>query len=474
MSAADEPRAMNSGERPSVVIVGGGLAGLATAVALADTDCRVRLLEARRSLGGRAGSFRDPATGETIDHCQHVSMGCCTNLADFCRRVGVADAFRRDHSLHFIGPDATEYRFAASPLPAPFHLAPAFWRLKYLSVGERYRIGRAMWNLMRLAPGDNPSLPTVGEWLIGQHQSPRAIELFWSVILVSALGEDLDRASLAAARKVIVDGFLSARDAYVVEVPRVPLAELYGEPLLRWLAGQGIGVSLETAVRGVSLVDGRPSVTLASGETIGCDDVVLAVPWHKLAELVDDAIAGQWPWLGEMTAVRPSPISGVHLWFDRPIMTLDHAVLPGRLSQWVFRRDDGGERGHYYQVVISASHNLAGRDRAHVIAEVHRELASIWPQAADARLLNARLVTEHAAVFSVGPGLDCLRPRQQTTVPGVLVAGDWTATGWPATMEGAVRSGYLAAEAISRRVGDPRSFLVPDLPRGFWSRLLIS
>ncbi len=147
-----------AGARPSVAIVGGGLAGLATAVALAENDCRVQLLESRRSLGGRAGSFRDPATGELVDHCQHVSMGCCTNLADFCRRVGIAERFRRDRRLNFIGPDGRHYTLSAALLPAPFHLAPAFWRLKYLSAPERLAIGRAMWKLMRRPPDDDDAL----------------------------------------------------------------------------------------------------------------------------------------------------------------------------------------------------------------------------------------------------------------------------------------------------------------------------
>ncbi len=468
-----------SDARPSVAIVGGGLAGLAAAVALAQSDCRVQLFESRRSLGGRAGSFRDPASGEVVDHCQHVSMGCCTNLADFCRRVGVDRWFRRDRRLNFIGPDGGYYPFAAGWLPAPFHLAGAFWRLKYLSVRDRLAIGRAMWSLMRHPVDDDERAPTVGAWLAGQGQSARAIEWFWSVILVSALGEALDRASLAAARKVIVDGFLAAREAYVVEVPEVPLAGLYGETLEGWLAEHGVEVRLGAAARRVSRAE-RPLVALADGEEIHADFVVLAVPWHKIAELVDERLAAAWPWLAPMSAVGASPITGVHLWFDRPIMPYEHAVLPGRLSQWLFRRSGtsghgtgqtGG--GHYYQVVVSASRELAGRPRDEIIDEVCRELGAIFPRAAAAKRMHARLVTEQAAVFSVRPGLDRIRPAQQTPTAGVLVAGDWTATGWPATMEGAVRSGYLAAEEVLRASGRARRLLVDDLTRGFWARILI-
>ncbi len=459
--------------RPRITIVGGGLAGLAAAVALAESDCQVELFEARRSLGGRAGSFRDPATGEQVDHCQHVSMGCCTNLADLCRRIGVGDAFRRIDTLHFVGPDGSWYDLKASRLPAPLHLAPAFWRMKYLSAAERYRIGRAMWKLMRETPHDLDTAPSVGRWLRMQRQSTRAIEQFWGVILTSALGEDLDRASLPAARKVIVDGFLSARDGYVVEVPEVPLSALYGATLERWLTEHGVGVHLGTPVRCVSIADG-PRVDTADG-TRRPDYVVLAVPWFKLAEMVDASLAEAWPWLAELSRVEASPITGVHLWFDRPIASVDHAVIVGRLSQWMFRRSSSGAsaEGHYYQVVISASRGLAGREKDDVVAEVCRELGEIFPEARDAELLRSRIVTDRAAVFSARPGFEQLRPAQGTAIPGVLLAGDWTDTGWPATMESAVRSGYLTAEAILAAVGRTDSWVRPDLPRGWLASRLI-
>ena len=465
-----------AGKLPKVAIVGGGLAGLSAAVALASAECPVELFEARRTLGGRAGSFRDPATGELVDHCQHVSMGCCTNLADFCRRTGIAQLFRRDRRLHFVGPDGRHYELEAGRLPAPFHLAPAFWRLKYLSTTDRLRVGRAMWKLMRRPAADSRQTQSIGQWLRQQGQSDRAIEYFWSVILVSALGEELNRASLPAARKVIVDGFLAAREAYVVEVPQAPLSMLYGEGLERWFATHGVHLHLDAPIRKVAC-DAGPLVVRADGQEVRPDFVVIALPWFKIAEVVDERVAARWPWLAEISCLEASPITGVHLWFDRQIMSLDHAVLVGRLSQWIFNRTGcrrtESNRGHYYQVVVSASRVLDGKDRQAIVGEVCAELAQIWPAAGEAKLLQARVVTEHAAVFSAIPGLERLRPPQQTPTDGVLVAGDWTATGWPATMESAVRSGYLAAEAILESIGRPRRFLVDDLPRGLVARLLI-
>lgn len=460
---------------PSVVVVGGGLAGLAAAVGLASSGCRVELFEARSSLGGRATSFRDPATGELVDHCQHVGMGCCTNLADFCRRTGTAGLFRRDRVVNFVGPDDRVYRLCATRwLPAPLHLVPSFFSLRYLSLRDRIGIARGLWKLMRSGSVDAAE-QSIGQWLNDQGQSTSAIEQFWSVILTSALGEDLERASLSAARKVLVDGFLAAREAYELEIPEAPLGFLYGQRLVDWLADHQVDLHLGSPVRQVTCESG-PVVHCEHRPSLHPDFVVLAVPWNKVGDILAPEIAASWPWLEEVSRLDAAPITGVHLWFDGPITPLPHAVLVGRLSQWIFnrgRRDTGDHGGYYYQVVISASRELAGRDRREVVAEVCGELAAIWPAAATARLLHARVVTDHAAVVSPRPLLDRLRPPQQSATPGIVLAGDWTATGWPATMESAVRSGYLAAEAILRSTGRGGRWLTPDLPRGFLARRLI-
>ncbi len=464
---------MSGAATPSVAIVGGGLAGLAAAAALASANCRVELFEARRMLGGRATSFRDPATDQLVDQCQHVGMACCTNLADFCQRTGLDSAFKRERRLFFIGPDGKICTLEGSRwLPAPFHLATSFWRLGYLTAGERIGIAKAVWKLMRLPGSASPSEPTIGDWLRKQGQSERSIELFWSVILVSALGEQLDRASLSAARKVIVDGFVVSARAYEIDMPQAPLGQLYGENLERWFADRRVTVHLQSPVRQIG-IDSGPCLMLTSGQVVRADMVVIALPWSKLAGVVDGTIAAAWSWLPAIQAVPGAPITAVHLWFDQPITPLPHAVLVGRLSQWVFRRPAPADAGHYYQVVISASRQLAGRDRQAIIDEVRADLAAVFPTAQSAHLRAARVVTESQAVFSALPGLDRVRPAQQTSLPGVIVAGDWTATGWPATMESAVRSGYLAAETVTAAAGCPQRFLAPDLEPGKLARWLI-
>ncbi len=463
-----------------VAIVGGGLAGLAAAVGLSGRGWQIELFEARRQLGGRAGSFHDPVSGQWVDHCQHVGMACCTNLVDFCRRTGLAADFRRGSLLHFFGPEGGCYRFAASPwLPAPLHLGPSLLRLGYLPRRDRLSIARALWRLARLAIDDAEDAPTVGDWLRSQKQSDVAMERFWSVVLVSALGEELDRASLAHARKVFVDGFMASRHAYQIDIPQTPLSELYGGTLQTWLAASGVTVHLAAAARRVEGDGSRVSAVVLADETrVSVDAAIVAVPWRRVREIFDQALAARLSELATTEQIESAPITGVHLWFDREITPLPHAVLVGRLSQWLFNRgrragDEASPAGHYYQVVISASRNLAGRPRQDVIEQIVSELAEIWPAARGARLLHARMVSEQAAVFSVRPGIDRLRPPQQTAIANLALAGDWTRTGWPSTMEGAVRSGYLAAEAIMRASGQPQRLLVPDLPRGWLARLLL-
>jgi uncharacterized protein with NAD-binding domain and iron-sulfur cluster len=198
------------------------------------------------------------------------------------------------------------------------------------------------------------------------------------------------------------------------------------------------------------------------------------VTWRRLATLFDEQLQARLPILTRLDEIESAPITGVHLWFDRAITELPHAVLVGRLSQWIFRRSavDGNE-GHYYQVVISASRHLAGRDREAIVAEVCDDLRAIWPAAREARLLHARVVTDQEAVFSVQPGMEACRPQQRTSIPNLFLAGDWTATGWPATMEGAVRSGYLAAEAMLESLGTPEQITRPGLPRAPLARVLL-
>jgi squalene-associated FAD-dependent desaturase len=307
---------------------------------------------------------------------------------------------------------------------------------------------------------------TMSEWLLQQGQSEAARERFWTVVLVSALSESLERISVAAARKVFVDGFLASRDAYVVEVPRVPLDELYGRTA-EWLEQRGATIHRSTTVKGLD-VQGPKVVGLrmADGQRLPCDVVVVAVPWRRLPDVLSTTSEDVLSPLRGSATLEASPISSLHLWFDRSLSPLSHAVLVGRLSQWVFHhettRKDSQAQESYYQVVISASRDLLHRDRNEVRDEVLADLAAIWPETARANLLRWRLVTQHEAVFSPLPGIASKRLPQTTALENLFLAGDWTQTGWPATMESAVRSGYLAAEKVLESLGRPQEVVCPE------------
>ncbi|MCE9604814.1 MAG: hydroxysqualene dehydroxylase HpnE [Planctomycetia bacterium] len=473
-TSAERTDRSNSEQSPSIAIVGGGLAGLAAAAALSERGLRVEVYEARRQLGGRATSWREPESGRSVDFCQHVGMACCTNLADFCRDLELDRFFRRDARLHFFTPDGRRYDLAASPwLPAPAHLLPALLRSGYLSWRERFGVARAMLSLARTRASDEHDGPTIGAWLAAQHQSPRAIELFWTPVLVSALGESIERASLKYARKVFVDGLMTNRGGYRIDVPTLPLSEIYGEHGTAKLRSRGVQIHASVPIRGVRAQgDGRFELQLDDDVRRTVDQVIVAVPWRKAAELLGGFVelrdaAAEW------RSIAGAPISGVHLWFDRPLTDLPHAVLIGTLSQWLFAGASPTPGEFYYQVVVSASYDLDAMDKRAAIERIVGELRRAFPAAAAAQLLRSKIVTERDAVFSTRPGIDAIRPRQTTAVPGLFVAGDWTDVGWPATMEGAVRSGRLAAEGVLTRIGRPERLLVPDLPRSFGARLLL-
>ena len=473
-----------------VVIVGGGLSGLAAAAALAGRDkLRVTLLESRPRWGGRASSFVDQATGQKIDNCQHVNLGCGTNFQHFCRTVGIDSLFHREERLTFIGPDGSESAMSACPLPAPLHLLPSLARLRYLSWTEKRQLARGLQRLARLDPA-RCCEESFLEWLKRDGQSPAVIDRFWHVVLVSALSETLDRIDIGHARKVFVDAFLANRRGWKVWLPTVPLDALYGTKLEDWFAARNVICRLQTGVQRVvaqsrgnanggesfaqNVIRAAKGVELRSGERVQADHVLIAVPQHLLLALLPEEWRSlpEWSGIGQM---QTAPISSVHLWFDRPITDLRHAVLVGRVSQWLFNRSaihTEEAANSYYQVVISASRDVLAQGQEKTIRKVLDELAAVWPAVHRATLVHSRLVTEHKAVVSMLPGIDRLRPPQQSPIANLQIAGDWTQTGWPGTMEGAVRSGYLAAENILRHIGLPQKLVQPDLPRALLSKLL--
>jgi squalene-associated FAD-dependent desaturase len=440
----------------SIAIVGGGVAGLAAGCALADAGYKVTLFERKPYLGGRASSYEHPGTGEVVDNCQHVLLGCCTNLINLYERIGSAQDVRWFDTLTFITPDGVRSELKPSFLSAPFHSSPAFLRTKFLDVSDKIAISRGLAAMMREPLQNNGK--NFLQWLREHKQTERAVRRFWEPVLVSALNEDLGRCSLRYASLVFRDSFLKSARAGEMGVPAVPLTELYSKAK-GYIEQRGGAVRLRTAVEQVA--SGANGVTLTlgldgNGEEFAADAVIVAAPWLTAAKLL--------PQMAEQLArIESSSITGIHLWFDRVITDLPHAVLLDRTIQWMFHKSllqpKRESTGSYVELVVSASKGLIDKSRQEIIDLAVSELAEFFPAVREAKLEKATVVKELHATYSVLPGADEFRPRQATADPCVFLAGDWTATGWPSTMEGAVRSGYLAAEAIACR-----RFMVADLP----------
>ena len=457
-----------------MIVIGGGLAGLSAGVALAEAGWRVRLFEQRPFLGGRATSYVLP-DGELVDNCQHVTLGCCTNLEDFYRRVGAQDKIRYFDRLVFQDPQGRTGTIQAGLLPAPFHMTGSFLSFSPLTMADKRCIARALLDILR-GKGHTADLEDSGgismlEWLRRRKQTSGAIERFWRVVLVSALDEELDRTDARFGVDVFWKGFLSNRTGYRMGVPAVPLAELYGGCKAE-IEQRGGEVNLRMPVRAIHFQDGGvTSMEFDGGRKESAEAYVFAVPHQTLAELLPVEIKQAEPTLGQLENIKVSPITGVHFWFDREVMREPFVTMMDTTTQWIFNKTalyggkngTGREKGQYLQLVISASYELLQKPRQEIIDLCLAEVRQALPPARDAHLVKATVIKEAAATFSPQPGVDRWRPRQQTSVGRLFLAGDWTATGWPATMEGAVRSGYLAAEAVLRVAGTPKKILQPDL-----------
>lgn len=462
-------------ERRTVAIVGGGLAGLAAGCALSDAGFEITLYERRPYLGGRASSYEHPGTGEIVDNCQHVLLGCCTNLIDFYRRIGVENQIRWYDGMTFIEPGGRQSSISVSGLPAPLQAAPSFLRASALSTRDKLAIARAMLALVPGLPKDGPG--TFLDWLQAHRQTEQAIERFWKVVLVSALNEDLDRVSVRSAALVFRESFLKSPQAGRMGVPTVPLTELYGKAG-DYITLHGGGVKLRSSVAAMRNSDDGIELC-ANGEDVASDYAITAVPFDMLQRIMPEGAEGL-PLRMMLSKFETSPITGVHLWFDREITNLEHAVLLDRTIQWMFHKSriqrreptvNTSSAGSYVELVVSASKSLVPRSRSEIIDLAVRELAEFFPAVRDAKLLKATVIKEINATYAPKPGSDAHRPGSVTPWPQVFLAGDWTATGWPATMESAVRSGYAAAEAVCRAAGVNRKFLVADLPASGLMRL---
>ena len=405
----------------------------------------MKLFEARPFLGGRATSYE--IDSETIDNCQHLLLRCCVNLMDFYGRLGVSNDIVFHKEIFFMEPGGrVSTTFRAGLLPAPNHFAESFLRLTFLNFSEKIAVARAIRAIARESLREDLDRITMQRWLEEQRQPPRAIERFWRQVLVSAINEELDRMAAAHGFQVFRLGFLARKNSYEIGVPSVPLGALYGSDAWQ-LNRKRPSPHARPLIEKIVIENGFVQHILVAGEKLVADHYICALPFERLRAVVPDLPI-------DLTAFQHSPITGIHLWFDRPVTNLPHATLLDRTIQWMFNKSEG----RYVQLVVSASRSLESMPRAEVITRAVRELAEFFPIVREAKLEKAHVVKEIRATFSAMPGLESKRPLSPTSIPNLYLAGDWTRSGWPATMEGAVRSGYLAAEAIAGK-----KFILPDI-----------
>ena len=436
------------------MVLGGGLAGMAAACHLLDAGYAVTLVEKRPFLGGRAYSFTDAETGAQVDNGQHVFLGCCTYYIEFLKKLGTLDKARiqrrlRVPVLHASGKAGTLY---SVPLPAPFHLLPAFlgyphlgWRDKLLGL---YALAQVRIANRRSARAANISFY---DWLKAQRQSEHAIANFWDLVVRPTANDDSRNVSASMGLMIFQEGLLKTRHGADMGYATVGLSELMGEPARDYIQARGGALLLGRPATRLLLEDGRVAgVELAGGETLRAGWYVSALPFGVLKGLLPDSLA-QEPFFSRLGQLTSAPIVDLHIWYDGPVLEEEFVAVLGSPIQWVFNRSRIQGRsgpGQCLCVSLSAAWEHMGLPKEALRETFAREMARVFPKAAQARIERFLVVKEERATFRALPGSEALRPPTATPVPNLLLAGEWTDTGWPSTMEGAVRSGVHAARAI--------------------------
>jgi hydroxysqualene dehydroxylase len=431
-----------------VAVIGAGFAGLSAATALTEAGARVVVLEARPGLGGRASSFRDPETGEQVDNGQHILMGCYDETLRFLARIGAADRVRWQSSLavSVIDRRGHESTLRLPAAPPPLHLLGGVFAWDALTWRERLSVLRIGGELRSSADSPRHS-GTVREWLVRHGQAEKLCELLWEPLALAALNQSIDHAAARHFVVVLQKMFGPDPAAASLLLPAVPLNELYAEPARLWLVQRGSDVRVNAPAH-VRFTGDRISGVRVRDEQIDAPVVVAAVPWFAFAALFDQAPAALAETIRHATDLGNSAIVTVNLWFDGQVIDKPLVGLPGRAFQWVF--DKGAIVGNgtsHLSLVSSGATNITTETNDEIINRALSELREAIPAARTATLRKASAVRERRATFSLSPGAPP-RPHTKTAIEGLLLAGDWIATGLPATIESAVVSGHKAARAV--------------------------
>jgi len=436
--------------RPDAIIIGAGISGMACALALAQRGIRPLLLDTRKKLGGRATSFTDVRSGEVLDNCQHVALGCCTNYLAFLQTLGTEKQISWHDDQYWFEPGGRQSTITCAGLgrymPPPGHYSLSLLAAKFLTTGEKIILSKGV---LAVLAADRSQFRdrTFTAFLQASGQTPRLISRFWEPVVVSACNLPCDKVAASSALHVFQEGFLAHRHSARIGIPRVSLLDLYTnfESSLHALGGQ---LSLGTSVASIN----PTTVTLSrTGETLHADHIICAAPFEAALQLTDPATKLADPRFAAMAHFTHSPILGVHLTFDRPILRTPHAVLIDQPTQWLFAKPTPPNHATRHQsisAVISAADAWLDLSEHQIAERVVADIVRCMPWAAAATLVSARTIKEKRATFAPTISTEQARPAATLGPGSLILAGDYTDTGWPSTMEGAVRSGLIAAAAV--------------------------
>ena len=458
------------------MVLGGGVAGIATAMYLLDRGYRVDLIEARDFLGGRSFSFTDKETGGAVDNGQHVIIKGCSQFLDLLQRLGALDRWYQQPRLNLPIRDrrGNSGSLSSSRLPSPFHLTPSFFGYSHLGFRDKFRVALALARA-KFTDRHQPYLEqiTFKEWLDQSGQTERAVQNFWNLLLMPTLNDSVQDVSATMGLMIVQEGMLAGSHSADLGYPQEGLLDALGEPAREYLSIQGVRLILNSPIRSImTKSDEVQAVELSSGEIWSGRIFVSALPFDALLRVLPQE-ALEMPYFQRLTGLESSPIVNVHLWYDRQVMAQDFCVFADSPLQWVFNqsliysrsrlglkktglaRGQESDASQHICISLSAAWEYIGQPREALAERFIEEMARVFPEAEKARVQRAVVVKQRQATFRCLPGVNDLRPASPTPYCNLFLAGEWTNTGWPSTMESAARSGYNAAQAVLSRF--PRS-----------------
>jgi hydroxysqualene dehydroxylase len=445
-------------QKVEVAIIGGGLSGLAAAVELVSNGVDVALFEQSPRLGGRCYSYIDSKTGDVVENGQHVLLGAYHNTLRYLKMVGTRDCLHHERRLvlPFHHPTKGRAVFALSSLPKPFHLTAGMLKCKLLSFNDRQKLLKVGFELN----GWNSELEkklstlTIDQWLTGLHQSEEAKQSFWYPVAISVMNESPQKASALLFARSLKAAFMGKKSDSAFLIPSIGQTELYASGAEMILKNKKSKFFLNTEVQTI-LVENSKAIGLqiGDGKTVRANNIISAVPYFSLHGLIPNKFRSETPF-ADLHRFESSAIISIHLWFDQDIMDVPYIGLIGKDIQWIFNRRrimkvENNKTG-YLSAVISAANDFVNLSKAELVAMALNNLREAFPESGQANLIHSIVIKEKRATFSPTNDVECFRPTTESPIRNLFLAGDWTATGLPPTIEGAVLSGFRAVALINK------------------------